>query len=72
MLRTDREQIMFDVFEGMKRHDEEEPQCYSVVIIEVMEDKCKVQPPSIPVERVVVDPIEAQEAEWNREIETFL
>ncbi|MCI89420.1 hypothetical protein A2U01_0110709, partial [Trifolium medium] len=26
MLRTDDEQIMFNVFEAMKRHDEEEPQ----------------------------------------------
>ncbi|MCI65184.1 hypothetical protein A2U01_0086442, partial [Trifolium medium] len=26
MLRTDEEQIMFNVFEAMKRHDEEEPQ----------------------------------------------
>ncbi|MCI80239.1 hypothetical protein A2U01_0101510, partial [Trifolium medium] len=41
MLRTDGEQIMFDVFEDMKRYDEEEPQCYSVQIIEVVEDKCK-------------------------------
>ncbi|MCI88527.1 hypothetical protein A2U01_0109814, partial [Trifolium medium] len=37
-----------------------------------MEDKCKVQPPSLPVERVVVDFFDAQEAEWNREIEIFL
>ncbi|MCI51653.1 hypothetical protein A2U01_0072897, partial [Trifolium medium] len=37
-----------------------------------MEDKCKVQPPSLPVERVVVDSLDAQEAEWNREIEILL
>ncbi|MCI91788.1 hypothetical protein A2U01_0113083, partial [Trifolium medium] len=55
-----------------KRHDEEEPQCYRVEIIEVVEDKCKEQPPSLPVERVVVDPIDVQEAEWEREIEIFL
>ncbi|MCI53381.1 hypothetical protein A2U01_0074627, partial [Trifolium medium] len=72
MLRTDGEQIIFNVFEAMKRHDEEEPQCYRVEIMEVVEDKCKVQPPSLPVERVVVDSLDAQEAEWNREIEIFL
>ncbi|MCI52651.1 hypothetical protein A2U01_0073897, partial [Trifolium medium] len=39
MLRTDGEQIMFNVFEAMKRHDEEEPQCYRVdVVQEVVED----------------------------------
>ncbi|MCI62033.1 hypothetical protein A2U01_0083290, partial [Trifolium medium] len=69
MLRIDGEQIMFNVFEAMKRHDEKEPQCYLVEIIEDIEDKCKVQPPSPPVERVVVDSIDVQEAEWNREIE---
>ncbi|MCI56358.1 hypothetical protein A2U01_0077609, partial [Trifolium medium] len=64
---------MFNVFEAMKRHEEEEePQCYRVEIIEVSEDKCKVQPPSLPVERVEVDPIDVQEAEWNCEIEIFL
>ncbi|MCI66112.1 hypothetical protein A2U01_0087370, partial [Trifolium medium] len=66
------EQIMFNVFEAMKRHDEEEPQCYRVEIIEVVEDKCKVQPPSPPAERVVVDSNDAKEGEWEREIEIFL
>ncbi|MCI90379.1 hypothetical protein A2U01_0111671, partial [Trifolium medium] len=56
----------------MRRHDEEEPQCYHVEVIEVMEDKCKIQPPSLPVEREVVDALDEQEAEWNREIEIFL
>ncbi|MCI54230.1 hypothetical protein A2U01_0075479, partial [Trifolium medium] len=72
MLRTDGEQILFDVFEGMKRYDEEEPQCHHVASIEVVEDKYKVQPPILPVERVVVDSLDAQEEEWNREIEIFL
>ncbi|MCI74744.1 hypothetical protein A2U01_0096008, partial [Trifolium medium] len=63
---------MFNVFEAMKSHDEEEPQCYRVEIIEVIEDECKVQPPSLSVERVIVDSIDEQEAEWNREIEIFL
>ncbi|MCI97667.1 hypothetical protein A2U01_0118968, partial [Trifolium medium] len=56
---------MFDVFEGMKRFDEEEPQCQRVASIEVVEDNFKVQTPSLPVERVVVDHLDAQEAEWN-------
>ncbi|MCI61667.1 hypothetical protein A2U01_0082924, partial [Trifolium medium] len=72
MLRTDGEQIMFNVFEAMKRYDEDEPQCYRVEVVEVIEDKCKVQPPTLPVERVVVDSIEEQEAEWDHEIEIFL
>ncbi|MCI74185.1 hypothetical protein A2U01_0095449, partial [Trifolium medium] len=42
MLRTDGDQIMFNVIEAMKRHDEEhEPQCYCVDFIEVIEDKCE-------------------------------
>ncbi|MCI56311.1 hypothetical protein A2U01_0077562, partial [Trifolium medium] len=53
MLRTEGEQIMFDIFEGMKKYDEEEPQCYRVEIIEVEENKCKVHTSSLPVERVV-------------------
>ncbi|MCI74491.1 hypothetical protein A2U01_0095755, partial [Trifolium medium] len=55
---------MFNVFEAMKRYDEEEPQCYCVDAIEVVEDECKVQSPSPPVERVV-DLIDEQEAEWD-------
>ncbi|MCI76417.1 hypothetical protein A2U01_0097687, partial [Trifolium medium] len=43
-----------------------------VDIIEVIEDKCKVQPPSPPVEGTVVDLIDVQEAEWDNEIEIFL
>ncbi|MCI68516.1 hypothetical protein A2U01_0089777, partial [Trifolium medium] len=41
-------------------------------VVEVIEDKCKVQPPSPPVESVVVDPIDVQEVEWNHEIEIFI
>ncbi|MCI71611.1 hypothetical protein A2U01_0092874, partial [Trifolium medium] len=57
---------------AMKRHDEEEPQCYRVEVVEVIKDEYKVQPLSLPVERIIVDSIDAQEAEWNREIEIFL
>ncbi|MCI80018.1 hypothetical protein A2U01_0101289, partial [Trifolium medium] len=64
---------MFNVFEAMKRYDdEEEPQCYCVDVIEVIEDKIKVQPSNPPIERVVVDLIDEQEAEWDHEIEIFL
>ncbi|MCI88847.1 hypothetical protein A2U01_0110135, partial [Trifolium medium] len=56
----------------MKKYDDEEPQCYRVEIIEVEEDKCKVQLPSPLVERVVVDSLDVQEAEWDHEIEIFL
>ncbi|MCI74009.1 hypothetical protein A2U01_0095273, partial [Trifolium medium] len=34
MFQTDGEQIMFNVFEAMKRHDEEEPQCHRVDVVE--------------------------------------
>ncbi|MCI90965.1 hypothetical protein A2U01_0112259, partial [Trifolium medium] len=57
---------MFNVFEAMNRHEEEEPQCYRVEVIEVIKDEYKVQPPRLPVERIVVDSIDEQEAEWNR------
>ncbi|MCI88756.1 hypothetical protein A2U01_0110043, partial [Trifolium medium] len=56
----------------MKRHDEEEPQCHCVEVIEVIEDKFKAQTPSPPWERELVGSMDAQEAEWNREIEIFL
>ncbi|MCI57529.1 hypothetical protein A2U01_0078780, partial [Trifolium medium] len=72
MLRTDGEQIMFNVFEAMKRHDEGEPQCYCVDVIEAFKDKIKVKPSNPPVERVVVDLTNVQEAEWDHEIEIFL
>ncbi|MCI37604.1 hypothetical protein A2U01_0058828, partial [Trifolium medium] len=72
MLRTSGEQILFNVFEAMRRHEEEEPQCYCVEVIEALEDKCKGQPSNPPFERVVVDPNDVQEAEWDHEIEIFL
>ncbi|MCI69916.1 hypothetical protein A2U01_0091179, partial [Trifolium medium] len=64
MLRTDGEQIMFNVFEAMKRHDEEEPQCHRVdVIEEVMEDVFVEETPSPPLERVLVNSIDELEEE---------
>ncbi|MCI65703.1 hypothetical protein A2U01_0086961, partial [Trifolium medium] len=58
---------MFDVFEGMKRYDEEEPQCYRVDVIEVEGDKGKVQSSSPTVEGVVVNSLDVQKAEWSDE-----
>ncbi|MCI37692.1 hypothetical protein A2U01_0058916, partial [Trifolium medium] len=73
MLRTDGEQIMFNVFEAMKRHEEEEPQCYHVDVVEEgVEDVFAEETFFPPLERVLVDAMDAQEAEWNREIEVFL
>ncbi|MCI18639.1 hypothetical protein A2U01_0039794, partial [Trifolium medium] len=44
------------VFEAMKRHDEEEPQCHRVnVIEEVVEDVFVEDTPSPPLERVLVN-----------------
>ncbi|MCI68267.1 hypothetical protein A2U01_0089527, partial [Trifolium medium] len=60
------------VFEAMKRHDEEEPQCHRVEVIEAIEDKFKVQTPFPPLEIGLVDSMDAQEAEWNQEIEIIL
>ncbi|MCI74796.1 hypothetical protein A2U01_0096060, partial [Trifolium medium] len=53
-------------------HDEEEPQCHRVEVIEAIEDKSKVQTPLPPLERGVVNSMDVQEAEWNREIKIFL
>ncbi|MCI49179.1 hypothetical protein A2U01_0070422, partial [Trifolium medium] len=49
--RTEGEQIMFNFFEAMERHDEEEPQCHRVAAIEAVEDKFKVQTLFPPLER---------------------
>ncbi|MCI84587.1 hypothetical protein A2U01_0105865, partial [Trifolium medium] len=61
---------MFNVFEAMKKHDEEEPQCYRVdVVEEVVEDVFVEETPSLPLERVIVNSIDDLEEEWDREIE---
>ncbi|MCI75503.1 hypothetical protein A2U01_0096772, partial [Trifolium medium] len=52
--------------------DEEEPQCHRVEVIEAVEDKFEVQTPLPPVGRGLVDSMDAQEAEWSREIKIFL
>ncbi|GAU45471.1 hypothetical protein TSUD_13140 [Trifolium subterraneum] len=72
MLRTDEEKIMFNVFEAMKRHDDESD-CFRVdVIEEVVEDVHVEEQPSPPLERVIVNSIEKVEDEFEEEIEECL
>ncbi|MCI70539.1 hypothetical protein A2U01_0091802, partial [Trifolium medium] len=62
MLRTDGEQILFNVFEAMKRHDEDRPQCHRVKVIEeVVKDVFAVETPSPPLERIIVNSIDELE-----------
>ncbi|MCI90746.1 hypothetical protein A2U01_0112040, partial [Trifolium medium] len=57
----------------MKRHDEEEPPCHRVdVIEEVVEDVFVEETLSPPLERVMVNSIDELEEEWDREIEICL
>jgi len=72
MLRTDEEKIMFNVFEAMKRHDDDSD-CFRVdVIEEVVEDVHVEEQPSPPLERVIVNSIEKVEDEFEEEIEECL
>ncbi|MCI52269.1 hypothetical protein A2U01_0073513, partial [Trifolium medium] len=72
MLRTDGEQIMFNVFEAMKRHDEE-PQCQRVEVIEeVVKDVFAEETPNPPLERIMVNSIDELEEEGDHEIEDCL
>ncbi|GAU36667.1 hypothetical protein TSUD_15800 [Trifolium subterraneum] len=72
MLRTDEEKIMFNVFEAMKRHDDES-ECFRVdVIEEVVEDVHVEEQPTPPLERVIVNSIEKVEDEFEEEIEECL
>ncbi|MCI85850.1 hypothetical protein A2U01_0107129, partial [Trifolium medium] len=49
---------MFNVFEAMKRHDEE-PQCHRVEVVEeVVEDVFAEETPSPPLERIMVNSID--------------
>ncbi|MCI31987.1 hypothetical protein A2U01_0053199, partial [Trifolium medium] len=60
---------MFNVFEAMKRHDED-LECYRVDIVEeVVEDVFAEETPTPPLERVLVNSIDDLEKEWEREIE---
>ncbi|PNX96062.1 hypothetical protein L195_g019263 [Trifolium pratense] len=72
MLRTDGEQILFNVFEAMKKHDDD-PQCFRVEMVdEVIEDVLKVQNCSSPLEKVLVNFIDSMEEEWEAEIKLCL
>ncbi|PNX89075.1 hypothetical protein L195_g045192, partial [Trifolium pratense] len=72
MLRTDGEQILFNVFEAMKQHDDD-PQCFRIELVdEVIEDAFKVQHSSSPLEKVLVNSMDNLEDEWEREIELCL
>ncbi|MCI68558.1 hypothetical protein A2U01_0089819, partial [Trifolium medium] len=73
MLRTDGEQIMFNVFEAMKRLDEERPQCHRVEVIEeVVKDVFAEETPSPPLERIMVNSIYGLEEQEDHEIEDCL
>ncbi|MCI59520.1 hypothetical protein A2U01_0080775, partial [Trifolium medium] len=56
----------------MKRHDDDS-ECFRIEVVdEVIEDVFKVQTPSPPLERVLVNSIDDLEEEWDREIEICL
>ncbi|CAJ2645117.1 unnamed protein product [Trifolium pratense] len=72
MLRTDGEQILFNVFEAMKQHDDD-TQCFRIELVdEVIEDIFKVQHSSSTLEKVLVNSMDNLEDEWEREIELCL
>jgi hypothetical protein len=72
MLRTHGEQVMFNVFNAMKHHDDE-PQCFKVdVIEEVVKDVLVEETPPLPLERVIVNSIDDLEEEWDKEIKICL
>ncbi|MCI71068.1 hypothetical protein A2U01_0092331, partial [Trifolium medium] len=58
MLCADGEQVLFNVFEAMKRHDDD-PKCFRIEVVdEVIEDVFIVETPSPPLERVLVNSID--------------
>ncbi|CAJ2637261.1 unnamed protein product [Trifolium pratense] len=72
MLRTDGEQILFNVFEAIKQHDDD-TQCFRIELVdEVIEDIFKVQHSSSTLEKVLVNSMDNLEDEWEREIELCL
>ncbi|MCI82102.1 hypothetical protein A2U01_0103376, partial [Trifolium medium] len=51
-----------NVFEAMKRHDEEKPQCHRVEVVEeVVKDVFAEETPSPPLERIMVNSIDGFE-----------
>ncbi|CAJ2673056.1 unnamed protein product [Trifolium pratense] len=72
MFRTDGEQILFNVFEAMKQHDDD-TQCFRIEVVdEVIEDIFKVQHSSSTLEKVLVNSLDNVEEEGEREIELCL
>ncbi|CAJ2661901.1 unnamed protein product [Trifolium pratense] len=72
MFRTDGEQILFNVFEAMKQHDDD-TQCFRIELVdEVIEDIFKVQNSSSTLEKVLVNSLDNVEEEGEREIELCL
>ncbi|CAJ2647238.1 unnamed protein product [Trifolium pratense] len=72
MFRTDGEQILFNVFEAMKQHDDD-TQCFRIEVVdEVIEDIFKVQHSSSTLEKVLVNSLDNMEEEGEREIELCL
>ncbi|GAU32930.1 hypothetical protein TSUD_152910 [Trifolium subterraneum] len=73
MLRTHGEEVMFNVFQAMKHHDDE-PQCFQVdVIEEVVDDVLTEETPSPPLERVIVEetPTEVENVVVQKETESL-
>ncbi|CAJ2656829.1 unnamed protein product [Trifolium pratense] len=72
MFRTDGEQILFNVFEAMKQHDDD-TQCFRIEVVdEVIEDIFKVQHSSSTLEKVLVNSLDNVEEEGEREIDGFI
>ncbi|MCH94344.1 hypothetical protein A2U01_0015302, partial [Trifolium medium] len=70
--RTEDQQIIFNVFEAMKRHDDD-LQCFRVEVVdEVIEDAFKIMLPSSPLEKILVNSIDDLEEECEQEIEICL
>ncbi|CAJ2653673.1 unnamed protein product [Trifolium pratense] len=64
MLRTDGEQILFNVFEAMKQHDDD-TQCFRIELVdEVIEDIFKVQHSSSILEKVKDWSLKLDDALW--------
>jgi hypothetical protein len=68
MLRFQNEQVIFNVFEAM-RHQNENPQCYRVDVIEnIVEETSRIEAPTLPIEKVIVNSITTSETNQEPEI----
>jgi hypothetical protein len=69
MLRFQNAQVIFNVFEAM-RHQNENPQCYRVDVIEnIVEETSRIEAPTLPIEKVIVNSITTSETNQEPEIE---